>query len=416
MNATAGASVQHRPNTFEERKAVIVRAAAEIMNRKGVHGMMLADVAARLAIVPSAVNYYFRRKEDLAAACFLQALAHYNSLLDRADLETSAPTSLRRFLHEFADHLADEDTGKAAAVVTFDDVRTLRDPAVDAAFVELFRRVRRIFGPQLPGPASRSRRNAQTHLLISQVFWAVLWLRSYDPGDYRRMMDRLYDILVNGLAANFSTWNPVEQSQQDDTSDPSGERRAAFLRAATEMINSHGYLGASVSRISARLNVTKGSFYHYHQGKDEIVEQCLDRTLTIMMRSQAAADATTADGFNHLASFAASMVRRGVSGEVPLLRISALAAVPQELRTDLVSRFGRVTQRVASVVSDGIIDGSVRPVDANVGAQTIAALVNAGTELRDWSPGIDAETAVEVYARPLFMGLFGTSFGALKAC
>ena len=45
----------------------------------------------------------------------------------------------------------------------------------------------------------------------------------------------------------------------------------AFLKAATRQINEHGYRGASVDRISASLNVTKGAFYHHNEAKDDLV-------------------------------------------------------------------------------------------------------------------------------------------------
>jgi hypothetical protein len=38
--------------------------------------------------------------------------------------------------------------------------------------------------------------------------------------------------------------------------------RAAYLRAATRLVNEYGYRGASVDRIAAELRLTKGSFYH----------------------------------------------------------------------------------------------------------------------------------------------------------
>ncbi len=395
-----------RPAKFEHRKAVIVRAAVGVINRKGVRSMTLADVAGELKLVPTAVNYYFRRKEDLAAACFLQSIAHYGALLDRSDLETTAEASLRSFLHAFADHLAAVDTGQAEPVAAFNDVRTIGDAAVNAAYTDMFRRIRRMFDAKAVGEPVRLQRNARTHLLISQVFWAVLWLRQYDPADYRRMIDRLFDILVNGLTAPGATWAPVELPRTEQPVETAGGSREAFLRAATEMINEHGYLGASVSRISARLNVTKGSFYHHNEAKDDLVEQCFDRTLEIMRMSQVAADACTTTGFDNLASLAASMVRYDVSGEAPLLRTSALTAVPEEMQAQLVRRFERVSARLASVVSDGVADGSIRPVDANVAAQTLTALINASAELHHFSPGVDAASAVEVYVRPLFMGLF----------
>ena len=406
MSVETSAEPRPRPAKFERRKAVIVRAAVEVINRKGVRSMTLADVANKLKLVPTAVNYYFRRKEDLAAACFLQSIVHYNALLDRSDLEPTAEASLRRFLHAFADHLTAVDTGEAEPVAIFNDVRTIGDAAVDAAYADMFRRIRRIFGTPPLGELPRLQRNARTHLLISQVLWAVLWLRQYDPADYRRMIDRLFDILVNGLTSPGTTWAPVGLPRMEEPVETAGGSREAFLRAATEMINEHGYLGASVSRISARLNVTKGSFYHHNQAKDDLVEQCFDRTLEIMRTSQAAADACTATGFDNLASLAASMVRHDVSGEAPLLRTSALTAVPEDMRAQLVRRFERVSARLASVVSDGIADGSIRPVDANVAAQTLTALINASAELRHFAPGVDVATAVEVYVRPLFMGLF----------
>ena len=35
-------------------------------------------------------------------------------------------------------------------------------------------------------------------------------------------------------------------------------------------MNEHGYLGASVQKISERLNVTKGAFYHHIEAKDDL--------------------------------------------------------------------------------------------------------------------------------------------------
>ena len=398
MSDAASAS---RPK-YERRKAVIVRAAVDVINRKGVSSMTLAEVASRLELVPTAVNYYFRRKEDLAAACFHQAIARHEQLMRRSDREPTPEASLRAFLHDFADDLVAAARGEVDPIVTFNDVRTIGDEGVDRAYVDMFRHIRRIFSPGTVGGPVQLQRNARTHLLISQVFWARLWLRQYDPADYRRMADRLYDILVNGLAAPGRAFAPRELPPIPA---PGGVHEA-FLRAATDLINEQGYLGASLSRISARLNVTKGSFYHHIPAKADLVEQCFARTLDIMRRSQLAADAVRGTGLDNLASLAATMVRRDLSGEGVLLRTSALTAVPEEMSAQMVERFNQVSARLASVISDGIADGSVRPVDANVAAQTLTALINASAELHHWAPGIDAATAADTYVRPLFVGIF----------
>jgi hypothetical protein len=43
------------------------------------------------------------------------------------------------------------------------------------------------------------------------VFWSGSWLRRYDVDDYGRVRDKMYDILVNGLApkgAAAGAWAP----------------------------------------------------------------------------------------------------------------------------------------------------------------------------------------------------------------
>ena len=59
--------------------------------------------------------------------------------------------------------------------------------------------------------------------------------------------------------------------------------REDFLQSATMLINDQGYVGASVERISAALNVTKGSFYHHLNTKDELVAACFHRSVDIIM-------------------------------------------------------------------------------------------------------------------------------------
>ncbi len=393
------------PTRFAQRKAAILRTAAEVINRKGVRGMTLGEVAARLDMVPTAVSYYFRRKEDLAAACFLEGIARYETLIDQALLQEEPRARLHAFLGALAREMQAVEAGRGEEVAAFNDVRAIGDPVVDTAYTELFRRARRAFNrPGLPEPV-RLHRNARTHLLLSQAFWSVLWLKRYDSQDYPRLIERMLDILVHGLAAPGVAWRPLALPLADGAQERGRVSRETFLRAATQLINEHGYLGASVSRISARLNVTKGSFYHHIQAKDDLVALCFERTLGLMREAQQAADAATTTGLDNLASLAVSLVRRDISDEAPLLRTSALTAVPEEMAAHYIQRFERVSARFASVVSDGIADGSIRPVDANVAAQMITATINASAELHHWAPGLDAANAAEIYVKPLFIGL-----------
>jgi AcrR family transcriptional regulator len=173
-------------------------------------------------------------------------------------------------------------------------------------------------------------------------------------------------------------------------------------------MNDHGYHGASVQKISERLNVTKGAFYHHLDTKDDLILACFERTLEIVRRAQQEGARLNASGADNLVAVAAALVEYQLSGKAPLLRTSALTSVPLELRTGLLQEFDRASGRFSLVFSEGIADCSLRPVDAAIAAQMITALINAAAEIHAWAPGISQQNVARAYARPLFQGLLST--------
>jgi AcrR family transcriptional regulator len=182
--------------------------------------------------------------------------------------------------------------------------------------------------------------------------------------------------------------------------------RETFLLAATRLINSRGYRGASVDKISAELNVTKGSFYHHNEAKDDLVVACFERTFEVMTRVQRLAMALPGDQWTRLSSAAAALAEYQLSEYGPLLRSSAFAALPEPIRLQMVQYSNRVSDRFGSMISDGIAEGSVRPVDPFIAAQMLNATLNAGAELGFWVPGVSQKAAPAVFVRPLLMGIF----------
>ena len=385
---------------YDLRKDAVVRVATDILNSKGVHGMTIALVAAELELAPRAVGYYFRRKEDLAIACYRRSVERIDDHITTALREKAAADVVRAFVRIFFETQRQVLVGELEPIAWFEDMRTIHDPETGDAFTRVFKKVRSLFEARDAPPFDRKERNARAHLLLSQMFWAVLWLPRHNPEDYGRLADRTADILLSGMARSPSQWSPPSLS-----AGPEEEAGPAFLTAGTELINEQGYLGASVTKISARLKLTKGSFYHHNETKDELVEQCFGRTWAILRQAQQAADAATSNGLMNLAAQAVAMVGGQVSGKRPLLRTSALAAVPEEMRPRLLAGFDRITARYASVVSDGIRDGSIRPLDAPVAAQILSGAINAAAELRYWAPGLTPQTAETFYVQPMFLGL-----------
>jgi hypothetical protein len=125
----------------------------------------------------------------------------------------------------------------------------------------------------------------------------------------------------------------------------------------------------------------------------------------MMRRAQRISDEVS-PGLDRVADATCLLVHHQLTKEGPLLRTSALTAVPSELRDVMTHRLDRITSRFADAITDGVIDGSVLPCDASIAAQMITATINSTEELPRWIRGVTAETAIELYARPGLLGLF----------
>jgi len=364
---------------FEQRKSAIIVSAVDVLNRKGVRGMTLADVATRLGLVPTGVIYYFKNKEELASACFLDGVDRYNALATAAAKGGDVRERLQLFLDAYFDLRRRIRLGETPPLVAFNDVRALNCAPVNAAYVDMFRRLRALLEGRESRGLSKTALSARAQILISEVLWAPVWLPRHDPEDFGRVSQRVLSITADGLAAPGAPWNPV---------------------ALPKLIQ-----GAEVEKISARLNVTKGAFYHHNDTKDELVVACFERTFEVMRRAIRQAEEVATSGLQVLTTVASALVEHQMTGDVPLLRASALSSAPEALQPQMIAQFDRLSDRFASLISDGIADGSVRPLDVNIGAQMLTAMINAAAELHHWAPGVTPQTVAALYVRPFFEGL-----------
>ncbi|MCA0356632.1 MAG: TetR/AcrR family transcriptional regulator [Proteobacteria bacterium] len=393
---------------YARKKETILAAATAILNRQGVRGMTLADVAASVGLNTTSVTYYYRKKDDLAAACFMRGLERFEAMVEEAAAESAPAKRIVKFLELYLDLNRRVRLGEATPLTSFAEIKALKEPlrgSVIGAFNDLFRRVRSFFNDPSLAHLDKRQRNARTHLLMEQVFWSGRWLRRYDVEDYGRVLERMSDILLNGLPIAGREWRPMPLPDPTPLSPEGLEWRETFLVAATRLINQRGYRGASVEDISAALNVTKGSFYHHHEDKDALVAECFERTFTVTRRSQLDARALPADRWTQLVSTAAGLTTYQLSEHGPLLRASSLGALPEPLRGEMADGYMRGWQRFASIISDGIADGSIRPIDPSIAAHMINSMLNAAASLEAWVPGLEREEAADLFARPLLTGV-----------
>jgi len=112
------------------------------------------------------------------------------------------------------------------------------------------------------------------------------------------------------------------------------------------------------------------------------------------------------DGWSRAVSATRALVRFQLSEEGPLLRLSSTSALPDQAdRARVHKTLQQLTERMASVLVDGLMDGSVRALDTSIAAQMVMGLVNGAAELHRWVPGVTEESVAALYVRPIFCGL-----------
>lgn len=390
---------------YAERRARIITVATPIINRRGVSGMTLAQVAAEMGMTPANIAYYFKTKEDLAVASFLTELPRLIGIFD-ANPEVPFPESVTGLIDTYFRYASRIDRGLEAELVSPNDIRALNSDEVSAAYANVFRSLRARALGRLTVPSNRQAGNALTHLLLAQLNWFPAWKFKIHPGDYERFGHRVGDMLLNGVVSLAG--DPVRPRLPAPlpVSEPGeGVAKDAFLQAATELINEQGYHGASVERISARLSVSKGSFYHHVETKDDLIRACFDRTMGIIHTLIAESEARTSSALEALMLLAATLVHRQLSGESTLLRLSAGTTLPESLQTNVYIEYNRIAVRIASMFSDGIVDGSIRPLDSYVAAEVFLGMINAADELGYFVKDVNFEIASKFYIEPLFLGM-----------
>jgi AcrR family transcriptional regulator len=420
---------------FAEKRELILDGAARLFNRRGIRAGTLAEVADSVGLATNSLTYYYRKKDSLVGACLLRSIEALDRIIDHAAAVAPAGDlagRVRAVVQAYVALMADIAERRHPALIFFGDMRALAQPQAEpafAAYVAMFRHLRQVVhegaagaGVALParGTPARQALNARTHGLLSQVLWASAWLGRYEISDYPRVAAAMSDLLLHGLAAPGQAWPadmpaPAAESAAEPAAIPGAplpevdELREAYLRTATRLVNDHGVGGASVERIAATLALTKGSFYHHHDTKHALIEDCFERCFALIRRVQLAALALPGSGWQHLLAATLPLVALQTSPQGPLLRLTAWTELPGELRWHKHNSMNRLGERYAAMVVGGMIDGSVRLVDPAVAAQLISGLINALAEVEHWVPAAGSQQGTpalqSLLARPLLLGL-----------
>ena len=263
----------------------------------------------------------------MAAAAFEHTLDYLLVMLDAA---REAPTPRERVERYLALNMARLDRvrrGVERPMAVLSDLRATEDPnrsRLMAGWREVFRRTRSLWG-SAPTRAHTDLYGARAHVLLENTFWLPAWLTRYEPDQRDRCVTKLIDVFAHGIAGPNARWSPAMLDLEHEEREPG---RAAFLLAATRLINELGYRGASVQRIASELHVTKGSFYHHLDAKDDLVIACYQRSFDTIGDAQRLGDEAGGSYWQRLASTIATLLDIQFAERAPLLRTTALSGLP----------------------------------------------------------------------------------------
>ncbi|MEQ1780026.1 MAG: TetR family transcriptional regulator [Hyphomonadaceae bacterium] len=378
---------------FERRRADIIAAAIPVLNSHGFKGMRLTSVAELIGLRATGVTYYFPRKEELAVACLESGFTIFHGLLDEAEQAPDAASRIARLIALFVARDAAVRRGEVVELASFSAIRALEGELreqVAQGYALLFRRVRALLDTPELVHVDKTGKTIQALVLLEQLYWANIWLGDFELEHFPRLARRMTDIVVNGMMPK-DVAIVLGDLDLRTTIAPADAAKENFLIAATRQINEHGYRGASVDRISAALNVTKGAFYHHNEAKDDLVAACFRRSFGIAREAQRRVASMPGTEMERLSAAVAGLIRFQMGPEGPLLRTSVLSSMPQEHQVEIIAQSHKVSRQFSAMIADAVADGSARPVDPAVAGALLLAAINVASDMRIETLGRDAD-------------------------
>ena len=134
---------------------------------------------------------YFKRKEDLAAACYFRTIEQFKHMAQQALNATSAGRDpLLVSLQAYFDLAACIHRGEVPPLMLFDELLTLQGEhaeAVFAAYGDMYLTFRAAVSAGKTGQLDRLAPNAIADYLLSQLLWVPAWIGRYQVEEFPQL-------------------------------------------------------------------------------------------------------------------------------------------------------------------------------------------------------------------------------------
>ena len=172
----------------------------------------------------------------------------------------------------------------------------------------------------------------------------------------------------------------------------SGARRLEIIRTAIGIINARSYELATMREIAAALDLRDAALYYYFPSKQALAFAAHVHSLERFELTLTQATADPGTGLERLRRFLLQFLEES-NANGPQLYFGEHTYLEEAQRREIDAWASRLTGTIATVVQDGIDDGSIRQCEVQLVVQLLLGML---IWLAKWTPSIKDLTPIRL--------------------
>jgi AcrR family transcriptional regulator len=159
----------------------------------------------------------------------------------------------------------------------------------------------------------------------------------------------------------------------------SAETRKRVLAAAELCFAQHGYNSTGIAEICQRAGVSKGAFYYHFEGKQALFLELLDAWMAELERAlemMGEGAETVPERLSRMARMLGVIFEYDAVQAPMFLEFWTQASRDGSVQQATLAPYRKYQAYFANLIQQGIEEGTLKPVDADSGAQVIISLAS----------------------------------------
>ena len=193
--------------------------------------------------------------------------------------------------------------------------------------------------------------------------------------------------------------SPEDRARERD------QKREAVLRSAVRTFNLRGFQAASLDEVAANLHISKPTIYRYLGNKEQVLLECVTRGLEMLQAAATEAQAETGTGLMRLTRFLRRYAEINMDDYGRCVIRTDDTALSSDGRAHFRALKAKIDAAMRALITDGIADASIAPLDVKMTAFTLAGALNWPARWHEPSGESSAEDIATALVDVLVQGL-----------